>query len=480
MIAAAQLVTVILRLAAACEPGAAEPSALDVSLTVPVAGRPVFRLDDSVYGTAGMAQLVSGAEASDRRGPLPLLRRDTADALELAGTRAAVGAVTLRYRARSVAVADAGARHGLRHDATGVGGLGAFFLVLPESRRSHRLRVEWGPPACGAGQGISSFGFDPGPAEATGRLDSLRMAAYFFGRPQRFTNDVDGTRVEAAWFGAPALDAAAASAAAARAFAAERSFFADDDPAPYRVFVRVLPEMDDRSNGMGQPGSLLLAIGPRTPLGPRLAVNIAHEMWHRWLGLQLRLAGPDGTRFWFTEGFTVYYASLVLLRAGLLSPDDFLGELNRIATRHFTNPRAAASNDEIRRGFFTDEALSTVPYTRGALYAAELDAAIRRASGGARSLDTLMRGLHRAARAAPVGAAGLRELPPSAFRRAVQRELGRAGVDRFDAVIERGAPPDPPADGYGPCFARVARDAGFAWERVTGVPDDRCAAAPPG
>jgi predicted metalloprotease with PDZ domain len=268
------------------------------------------------------------------------------------------------------------------------------------------------------------------------------MAAYFIGRPQVFSADAGSMHVRSAWFGNQALDAAAAAGWAERAFTAERAFFADDDPAPYHLFVRALPAMGDRSNGMGQPSSFLAAVGPLTSFGPRLRITMAHEMLHRWIGLRLRLAGPDGSSFWFTEGFTVHYASLLMLRAALISPDEFVSELNGAVTRHFSNVHASATNEEIRRGFFDNDALSVVLYTRGALYAGELDAAIRRASRGARSLDSMMRELYQAALSAPVAEAGLRELPPDAFRQAVLRELGQPGVDRFDAVIGRGAPPD--------------------------------------
>jgi len=116
--------------------------------------------------------------------------------------------------------------------------------------------------------------------------------------------------------------------------------------------------------------------------------------------------------------------------------------VNDAATRYFANPHASATNEEIRRGFFTDDALSVVPYARGALYAAELDAAIRRASAGRRSLDDLIRALYRRHG----------ELPVAAFREAIHAELGPAGVGRFEAVIERAARPEPPSDAYGPCF----------------------------
>jgi predicted metalloprotease with PDZ domain len=51
----------------------------------------------------------------------------------------------------------------------------------------------------------------------------------------------------------------------------------------------------------------------------------------------------------------------------------------------------------------------------------------------------------------------MRDLPAGRFRDAVLRELGRPGADRFDAVIGRGATPDPPSDAFGPCFSRVPR-----------------------
>lgn len=433
----------VLQLAGWCEGG--EPVGLAVELALPLTGIPAFRLNDVVYGTPGMAALISAEQMHDDAGPLPLTRKLADGVLELKATRPAVGTLRLRYRARSLATSAAGGRYGLRHDATGIGGSGMFFVPLPDSPARYPLRVQWREtPGCATGwRGMNS-------AVAEAKLSALHMTSFFLGAPQLHAHDEGPLHVRAAWFGQPAFDTNAASAWAARAFAAERAFFADADPTPYHVFVRVLPALGERSQGIGQPASFLAAIGPRTPFAARLKINIAHEMLHRWIGLRLRFAGPDGTHFWFTEGFTVHYAAELLRRAGLVDADEFLAEINGVATRHFANPRIAATNAEIARDFFSDDALSVVPYTRGALYAAELDAAIRRASSGQRSLDDLMRAL-------------LRELPPggelqvAAFRAAVVRELGAAGGDRLDAVIFAGAPPDPPADAYGPCFTRTPR-----------------------
>lgn len=460
-----------LRLTAVCEGGAADPTALDVALTTsapPSAGPPVFRLEDRVHGVAGMASLISAAEAADERGSLSLARRmatdaDGRDTLELKAPRAAVGAVTLRYRAKSVPVAEVGAKHGLRHDANGLGGLGMHFIVLPESTPRYRIRVEWAPPACAPPPpgkdrvAMSSFGSAGDAAEVTGPLEALRMGSYFIGRPTLLSIDRGSMRVRAAWFGEPSFDPIDASAWAARAFEAERAFFADNDPSPYHIFARVLPQMRDNRQGSGYFRSFISAIGPAMPWGARLRVHMAHEMLHRWIGIGLRFAGADGLNFWFTEGFNVHYTRVILLRAGLLTPDEFLEDLKQTTVGYYSGEHRFASNEEIRRGFWEDGALSMVPYNRGALYAAELDAAIRGASRGARSLDDVMRDLFRLSLTAKENEYGLRELPQAAFREAVARELGEAGVDRFEAVILRGELAAPPSSAFGPCFKREAR-----------------------
>lgn len=442
---------------------------------MPAGGRPVFRLDDEVMGTSGVAALITDATARDTRGPLPLARRVQDRVLEFVPSRDATGTITFEYRARSVPTSEKGALEGLRHDATGIGGHGRHFIVLPESRHQYRIQISWSAPQCPAttrGEGMSTFG-RAASSETVAELSALREAVYYWGRPHQTSVDDGSLHLRTAWFGKPAFDAADAGAWAAKIFAAERAFFADDDPNPYSVFVRVLQSHEDRANGIGQETSYLAWIGPRTTFARRLKVNIAHEMLHRWLGHRLRLRGPEGTAYWFSEGFTVHYSNVIAFRAGLLSVEEFLESLNDIATRHFDNKRAAATNDEIRRDFYRDPAVSIVPYTRGALYAAELDAALRSASHGKRTLDDVLRELYDKSRA-PGGHDGL---PADAVRRLVQTALGRAGVDRYDAVIVRGGHPQPPVNAYGPCFTRKPRESnGFEWVRIPGVTDAQCRA----
>lgn len=411
-------------LAADCS---ADGAGLRVELRARLPGRPTFELADSAVGEPGQVARIHDLAARDDAGPLPLRRAAGAD-LELTAARATRGEVRLSYRARA---ADRG-RFGLRADRTGVGGVGAMFLVLPRTEARFTTRIRWRP---GCGDGASSFG--AGDATATGRLDDLRDAVYYAGRPRIVQVDDGDVHVRAAWFGAPALDVDAATRWAARAYAVERGVFGDRDRGTYHVFARVLPEAAERSNGIAQTRSMLLAIGPRTELGPRLRTNLAHEMLHRWLGRRIAMAGDGQASAWFHEGFAVHLGATLLHAAGLTSGDEFHGDLDTISRRHAANPRRDASNAEIARGFFADEALGVLPYTRGALYAAELDAALGHALPG------FVRDL------------AARPLTHATFRDALRRRLGPAAVARFDAVIVRGEPARLASDAYGRCTERV-------------------------
>lgn len=136
---------------------------------------------------------------------------------------------------------------------------------------------------------------------------------------------------------------------------------------------------------------------------------VSHELFHAWNGKRLRPAelGPFdyesevATRsLWFVEGVTSYYDDLVLRRAGLSDDAQYLRRLGETAERIETAPGrevqslADASYDAWIKFYRRDEnsANHTISYYgKGALVAWLLDVRLRRASGGATSLDDLLR-----------------------------------------------------------------------------------------
>ena len=103
---------------------------------------------------------------------------------------------------------------------------------------------------------------------------------------------------------------------------------------------------------------------------------------------------------WFTEGVTSYYQDIVMLRAGLISPERYIDVLgDRIALYKNRPGRLLASAEEA--SFLTwikhyrpdHNTENTVPnyYVIGALLGLSLNLEIIRISKGAHSLDDLMR-----------------------------------------------------------------------------------------
>ncbi|WP_428407794.1 hypothetical protein [Hyphococcus sp.] len=119
----------------------------------------------------------------------------------------------------------------------------------------------------------------------------------------------------------------------------------------------------------------------------------AHEGFHVW-NVQWTLEQNNGDMEWLKEGLAEYYANVTRLRGGDVSEEEFLAELGNRAGIYLT----ALQGDSIAGGGarkLRDAGSYNLVYSGGMMLCAALDAEIRRASDGAKSLDDLMRDLHR-------------------------------------------------------------------------------------
>ncbi|QEG39646.1 M61 family metallopeptidase [Roseimaritima ulvae] len=139
---------------------------------------------------------------------------------------------------------------------------------------------------------------------------------------------------------------------------------------------------------------------------------VSHELFHAWNVRRLRpraLAAYDYERenhfdeLWIAEGITSYYDDLLQVRAGLLSEKDYLEGVSRALKSVSTAPGSRvqplrdSSYDAWIKYYRPDEnAVNTriSYYTKGSLVAWLLDAKIRKASRGKKSLDDVMRQLY--------------------------------------------------------------------------------------
>jgi predicted metalloprotease with PDZ domain len=116
-----------------------------------------------------------------------------------------------------------------------------------------------------------------------------------------------------------------------------------------------------------------------------------HEMMHDWIGGKMMMAHEE-LNYWFSEGFTDYYAYKNQLRNGALSPEEWLAKFNEeVLKPHYENPERNEPNYRIQDDFWKNYNIEKLPYRRGALFAFWLDQQLLVSSGGETSLDELMR-----------------------------------------------------------------------------------------
>jgi predicted metalloprotease with PDZ domain len=157
-----------------------------------------------------------------------------------------------------------------------------------------------------------------------------------------------------------------------------------------------------------------LPLAHETPVttGYRKLLSLAsHEYFHSWNVKRIKpevfidydLANENYTRqLWFFEGFTDYYDDLVLVRAGLITPLEYLEvEAENIGKVMAQSGRlkqsvADASFDAWIKYYRQDENAPNAIvsyYQKGAMIALALDLTIRKKTNGTKSLDDVMRAL---------------------------------------------------------------------------------------
>ena len=135
----------------------------------------------------------------------------------------------------------------------------------------------------------------------------------------------------------------------------------------------------------------------------------AHEYFHAWNVKRLRPVelGPfdyehenPTTGLWVAEGFTAYYEHLMVRRAGLTTDAELIdgvgADIRELQTTpgRLAQPVETASFDAWIKYYRPDENTPNTAisyYTKGAVLGFLLDAKIRKATNGAKSLDDVMR-----------------------------------------------------------------------------------------
>jgi predicted metalloprotease with PDZ domain len=220
-----------------------------------------------------------------------------------------------------------------------------------------------------------------------------------------------------------------------RIISAENGFWGGHADPFLIALAPIRPEEGASSlGGTGRSDAFALTATSDTPLAGYRYL-LAHEHFHTWNPAQLG-GMYEGARepaaYWFSEGFTDFYARQLMLRTGFFSLEEFASEWNAMLTAYDGSSALNKPNEAVVADFWTDYAVQKLPYQRGALLAVIWDQRLRQATGGRKSLDDVMRRM-RELTLADKAAGRKPALAPELFPR-VYREMG--GPD-LAADIER-------------------------------------------
>jgi predicted metalloprotease with PDZ domain len=273
---------------------------------------------------------------------------------------------------------------------------------------------------------------------------------------------------------------------------------------PYKHYV-FLNVFRQGGGGLEHRNSTLLtasATRATTPAGYRSWLSfVAHEYFHAFNVKRLRPVElgpfdyenePHTKSLWISEGFTSYYAELLLARAGLDGSPEFLAAMSSPIRQLQQAPGRLVQTLEqsswdvwsnSMSGVNTDPKTSVSYYVKGEVAGFLLDARIRRATNGSKSLDDVMRLAYRRY-------GGAHGFTPEQFRKASE-DVARADLGAWFTRTVSSTEEleyDDALDWYGLRFvARDSPDASQNWklevrDEATGAQKSRLHAllAPPG
>jgi predicted metalloprotease with PDZ domain len=218
--------------------------------------------------------------------------------------------------------------------------------------------------------------------------------------------------------------------------------------APYREYTFQF-EDGAFSGGLEHRNSVTLgAASSDLARDPNAVIQeIAHEFFHTWNLMAMRpveyhdidyRTQPPVSSLWFSEGLTMFYADLLLRRAGIpLHDSTRTAHLERLMGSYLANPAYARFSAEsisqvaynVQPGELGDYSAST--HLQGELIGTVLDIMIRDATQGQRSMDDVMRRLF--------DQSGTQRMDGRVIERAVQSACGCDVTPFFDAHVRHGA-----------------------------------------
>ena len=169
----------------------------------------------------------------------------------------------------------------------------------------------------------------------------------------------------------------------------QRNFWKDYD-FPYYIITAISIGDQKSFGGTCLNNAFSLFLGTKNFSMKRLAGLLSHEHFHTWNGHKILTKEPEKLVYWFSEGFTEYYAQLLLLRADNTTIEEFVESYNNMLYKLYTSPVKNEPNERILKDMRNNYDIEKLPYFRGEVLAHNWDTQIKLATNGKHSLDDLM------------------------------------------------------------------------------------------
>lgn len=341
-------------------------------------------------------------------------------------------------------------------------GVGSAFLMTPNSHpgtpATFETALRWVLPA--GWKGVSSWGGVTRSAGAPMPPSDLRQSVYFAGKLETRTIKEDGLVVSVAM--APGFDFSIDEFAefTTRIIKAETKFVREPAFPPFVVTAMPagppIKEGESRVAGSGLYHGFALYLAPRSTLTDGVQSLFAHELFHQWNGRLLPGADPERLVYWFTEGFTEYYALRILYESGIWDAKTYAKWLNRHLREYAENPARNATNGEIDARYWTDrDTVGQVAYQRGVLLGLRWNALAKK-QGTRSGVDAWFFGLLEAARGTTVA------LTNDRLRQTGVVTFGAWFGPEFDRHVRDAVTIDVPADALAPALhGRLEKIVGY-------------------
>ena len=388
---------------------------MEVTAVVPTGGRPAVDLMMAVWtpGSYMVREYSRNVEAVSAAGPDGrAMSVEKTDKNRWRVATAGAKSATVRYRlyAREMSVRT----NWVEADFAMINGAPTFITLADGAARPHEVVIE---PARGWRVSMTALPEMAGGAHRyrAQDYDTLVDSPIIVGNPAVYEFSVDSKRHYLVNVGEAGIFDGARAAKDLETIVRAHLRMWGSLPYDRYVFMNMLTSVPGQipGGGLEHKNSTMLMAGrwaTRTRPSYLAWLELAsHEYFHAWNGKRLRPVelGPFNyeeevfTReLWMVEGVTDYYAELLVHRAGLSSEPEYLDALaNKIEELQTTPGRGVqpvdlASFDAWIKFYRPDENspnASVSYYTKGAVLAFLLDAKIRRATAGAKSLDDVMR-----------------------------------------------------------------------------------------